>query len=178
MAIFKNRFPTKQNIYYLLLACVFPIHVWSLINVMREIPAWVLRLSIAEMFGVIAYAQLYALIDTLLIFLPLLLLSTILPASWFRNQFVAVGTAVVFITSAWFIYLHLNNWVIEGRETAVLAAWGVTYLLVIVGAYLLIRRRDKVASGINNFVQRLSVLSILYLVVDVISIVIIFVRIL
>jgi len=62
-----KRFPTKQELFYTLLACVFPIHVWSLINVMREIPAWILRLSIAEMVGVIAHAQLFALIDTIFI---------------------------------------------------------------------------------------------------------------
>ncbi|MCA9921101.1 MAG: hypothetical protein KC419_12270 [Anaerolineales bacterium] len=178
MAIFKNRFPTKQELYYFLLACVFPIHVWSLINVMREIPAWVLRLSIAEMLGVIAYAQLFALLDTLVVFLPLVLVSAVLPASLLRKRFVAVGTAVVFITSGWLIYLHLNNWVFEQRDTAVFAIWGVTYLVAMIGVYLLIQRSEKVAAGISNFVQRLSVLSILYLIVDIISLIIVVVRIL
>jgi hypothetical protein len=176
LATFNNRFPKKQEIFTVLLACIFPVHIWSLINVMREIPAWILRLSISEMVGVIAYSQLYAFLDTLLIFIPILLLSVVLPAGLFRIKFVALGTAVAFITSAWFIFLHLNNQVIEMRQTAVMAAWAISYLVVLVGFYLLVHRNAKVETAIIRFVQRLSVLSLLYLMIDVVSVVVVVVR--
>ncbi|MCP5101516.1 MAG: hypothetical protein GY943_38715 [Chloroflexi bacterium] len=143
---------------------------------MREIPAWILRLSISEMVGVIAYSQLLAFLDTLLIFIPILLLAAILPAAWLRDKFVAMGTAVAFISSAWFVVLHLNNQIIEQRQVAVLVAWAVSYVVVLGVIYVLVRRNAKVESGIINFMQRLSVLSILYLFIDVVSVVIVVVR--
>ncbi len=171
-----KRFPKKQEIYYLLMATVFPIHVWSLINVTREVPAWILRLSISDMVGVIAYAQFYALIDTLVIFIPLLLLAVLLPTTLFRNKFVAKGTAVIFISSAWFIFLHLNGQIIEQRQIAVLGIWGVSYLLVLAAAILIIQKNQKLEMAIVSFVQRLSVLSVLYLIIDLLSLIVIVVR--
>jgi len=158
------------------MAAIFPVHVWSLINVTREVPAWILRLSISEMVGVMAYAQLYALLDTLLIFVPLLLLAVLLPATLFRNKFVATGTAVIFISSAWFIFLHLNGQIIEQRQIAVLAIWGVSYLLILAAAFIFIRKNQKLETAIVSFVQRLSVLSVLYLIIDLLSLVVIVVR--
>ncbi len=158
------------------MAAVFPIHVWSLINVTREVPAWILRLSISELVGVVAYAQLYALLDTLLIFIPLLLLAALLPATLFRNKFVAMGTAVIFISSAWFIFLHMNGQIIEQRQFVVLGIWGVSYLLILAAAFVFIRKNQKLETAIVSFVQRVSILSVLYLIIDLLSLVVIVVR--
>ncbi len=158
------------------MAAVFPIHVWSLINVTREVPAWILRLSISELVGVVAYAQLYALLDTLLIFIPLLLLAALLPATLSRNKFVAMGTAVIFISSAWFIFLHMNGQIIEQRQFVVLGIWGVSYLLILAAAFVFIRKNQKLETAIVSFVQRVSILSVLYLIIDLLSLVVIVVR--
>lgn len=176
MAIFKNQFPTRQDLFTVFLACVFPIHIWALFNVMREVPAWILRMSTWEMAGVIAYTQFYALIEAVIVFLGMVLLITILPIGGLRKRFVSVATAVILISSIWFIILHLNGQMLDQRQVVLVAAWAGTYLLALVGALFALFRSEKVANFFAQFAQRVVVLSVIYLFIDLLSLVLIVVR--
>jgi len=34
--------PSREELVLLFVACMIPVHVWSIFNVLREVPAWIL----------------------------------------------------------------------------------------------------------------------------------------
>lgn len=143
---------------------------------MREVPAWVLRLSLWDLVGVVAYSQLFTLFETLVIFLGLLLVSAVLPARFFRSKFLAISSAIVFLTSLWFVFLHYSDQLFKSQQAMPWLVSAIVYILLLSALYLVIRRSQKLEMSINSFVGRLAVLSFLYLFIDFLSIVIVIVR--
>lgn len=176
MGTFKKRLPSKRDAFLLFAACVFPVHVWSILNVLREVPAWVLRLSVWELAGVIAYTQVLALVESLTVSLALLVLSVVLPAGLFRNRLVAQGSMLVLVTSCWAIVAHYNDDVIRLWGARDFLLWLVFYVVSITIFYILIYRSAKIERAIRSVVERLAVLSGLYVALDLLCILIVVLR--
>jgi hypothetical protein len=144
--------------------------------VLREVPAWVLRLNTWDLIGVVAYTQVYALAESIVVFLVLIIIAAILPAKLFRDKLVVLGTMIVIISSTWFVFAHYNDEVIRlwGAKEFLFVLFA--FLLSILIPYVLIQRYQKVADIIYNIVARVAVLAYVYLFLDVISIIIIVIR--
>jgi hypothetical protein len=176
LAIFKSRFPTRQAILRAFMACVFPIHVWSIVNILRTIPSWILSMDIWQLIGVIAYTQAFALLESVLVFLILLFIAIILPRKWFRDRFVAQVCMAVLFASAWAILAHFygQNYGIWAIKRFLLS---MTPLLVLIIVFsILIIRFKGFQKVIDAFVEHLLVLSLLYVGIDVFSIIVILFR--
>ncbi|MCP4423681.1 MAG: hypothetical protein GY803_04230, partial [Chloroflexi bacterium] len=173
MAIFRKRLPSSQEALYAFAVCIFPIHVWAIINVMREVPAWILRLSIWDLIGVIAYSQLFALVETILLFLALVFLAFILPTARFRHKFVALSSVIVFLTSVWIVFLHYNDQIVEERQLIPSIIWVGSLTLFIAVTFIFIHRSERFETAIDTFVKRLAVLSFIYLLVDIVSLILV-----
>ena len=101
MATFRNRFPSRRDTLLVLTACAFPIHLWSILSVLRLIPSWAQHNSTWDIIGIVAYTQVFALFETLLLLVCLLLIGAILPARWFRARFVASSGLIVWVAASW-----------------------------------------------------------------------------
>jgi hypothetical protein len=176
LAIFKNRLPSSQEAIYAFVASILPIHIWLIFNVMREIPAWILRLSLWDMIGVIAYSLAFALVETAIIFLGVVLLGVILPKSWFRHKFVALSSTIVFLASFWVIFLHYNIEIIDERLLVPAVIWGGTLVLALILAITAVLRSTKIEAAIDAFVKRLAALSFIYLFLDLVGIILVIIR--
>ena len=176
MKFIKSRFSSREKLILLLAACVFFIHVWSIISVLREVPAWVLRLRFWDLIGVIAYTQVYALAESMVVFLVLIIIAAILPAKLFRDKLVALGTMVVLVTSIWFVLAHYNDEAIRLWGAKQFLPVLLTFLVSILIPYVLIQRYQKLEDTISAIVARLAVLAYVYVFLDVISIFIIVIR--
>jgi hypothetical protein len=178
LAIFKTRLPSKGAVFSTLVACVFLVQVWSIVAVLRAVPAWILYMNIGELIGTFAYTQAFALIESLLVLAGLLLLAFILPGKLFRDRFVAQGSLAVFLTAIWAIISH-----VYGQDLGIWAnrrflIWAALLIFVIVVASGFVYRFKGLQHGLETIVERLTVLSTLYMVVDVLSILIVLFRIL
>lgn len=173
MVTFRSRFAPRRDILLLFGACVFPVQVWSIVNVLREVPAWVLRLSLWDLIGVIAYTQAFALLESAIIFLVLILLGAILPGRLFRDRFVAQGSMAVFLTSAWAVAAHYSDDAIRLWSAKMFLLGFAVYLASVAVFYGLIHRHDRLAEAIRSLVERLLVLSLLYVSIDVLSLLIV-----
>ena len=173
---FYRRIPSRRNIVDVYLACLFPIQVWSIYNSLREVPAWLRQMSLWDVIGVVSYPQVFVLFESVVIFLPLVLLSALLPAGWFRDKFVPLGTGIVYLSVVWFILAHIND--------LTLRYWGLGEFLPWIGLFLfsqilffsLIHYSHKLQSIIVSWVNRVAVLSIVYLLIDLISVLIVVIR--
>lgn len=157
------------------LAFAFASNAWALYDITQELPAWIKRLSIAEMVGVMAHSLAFALLDSLTVFIGLTLLAILLPESWLRKRYVAIGTAVAIITGIWMIYFHLNG-LISARNIGGLGLWILSYVVVLGLAYFFIQRNDRVSRAFSSFAERLALLAGIYIMLDIFGVIVILVR--
>lgn len=172
----KNRIPSKSELITVFVACMIPVHIWAIFNVLREVPAWILRMSMWEMIGVIAYTQVFALFESLILFILILLAAIILPGNLLRNDISIASALIMFVLSIWLVILHYNSTWLFSRNIPILSIW----LLTLVGTILLLlflsKRLKPMQESIIKIMGRFAVLAAFYLVVDALSIVIVLFR--
>lgn len=188
MAIF-NRY-SRSGLWLLFLSIAFPIHLWTIILVFRDF-SWVAeRTNAWDAVGVAAYGMIFAFIESVFVFAIIVLVGFVLPKQWDENKRIAFLSLLVFLVALWAIigqlYFMLNidlpsglimflvrsghplRWIYAGLFILV-------SLTVIFPVYLFIRS-EGVYRSIYNFIDRLAVLSAIYLVFDGISLVVILAR--
>jgi hypothetical protein len=167
----------KATLWIVFAAAVFPTHLWSLVDFLREYPAWIKRMSTAELLGAFSYVMgVFALPDAILLFLGVLILALILPYRFFREKFAALGSGLALITAVWLIIFHSFPLWLEQRQLVPLALWAVSYVLVLGVAYFQILRNPKAEALVDNFMQRAVSLSALYLFIDFLSLINVLIR--
>ena len=178
LATFRQRFPSRRDVLLLFAACVFPIHIWSIINLLYELPAWMLRSDLWDVAGMVAYTLAFALFESMCVLLVLLLICFVLPRRFPRDRVLALGSMVVFVTSVWAIGIHYR--IVDSLAPAQAQAgwllWLAVYLAVMGIAGLFIYRDSRLRRWIESFVERLAVLSFLYVLVDFICVIILVLR--
>lgn len=176
MDIFKGRMPARDEMLNALAACILPVFFWSIINVLYEVPAWILRLSTWDLLGVIAYTQAFALVESVVIFLLILALALVLPRRFFREKFLALTATIMTISTIWLILAHYNDQVIRQWGLKQFLLWFLVIGFTIMVAYILVLRFEKVGVVVDAVYRRLSSLSFFYLFIGVIGLTIVVVR--
>jgi len=177
-----RKLPTRNEIILLFLACVIPIHIWSIINILREIPRYLQYLTIGEIIIIFAYTQAFALFESLIVTVLLILFCLVLPARFFRDWFLSQGILIVYITTIWAILYHFQVRIVQGLSPslvtymALIWLWAMMYFGVLFGSLILIRKKEDFEQKIISFIDRLSVLSAVYIIIDVVSIFIVLMR--
>jgi hypothetical protein len=172
LAIFEQRF-TRQGLTQIFVYCAIPIHIWAIINMLRDIPSWLLYMRIWEVIATICYTLCFALFETLIVLLVVLLAGLIVPRRWVLEKYVPLCSvwltelAVMAIVMQHFITQYLPKRLMLGSCVLIL---GVSTLIV-----LRFPGIGKVARAIS---ERLSVLSFIYIILDVLGVFVVVARIL
>jgi hypothetical protein len=140
------------------------------------LPAWLLRLDVWELVGVIAYTQAFALLESLLIWGLVLLLTLVLPRRSSSDRFIPLVFLLIFIHSIWSGILHFSFGTLRELSTVQLLPIPVLYLLSVAVPVVLILRSGKFAALLRAILDRLAVLVSLYIVIDILSVVVILIR--
>jgi hypothetical protein len=173
---FKARIPSKNESWLVLSTILFLVNVWAIINILRAVPSWILSQTIWEMIGIISYPLSFALIESLIFLVALLILAILLPRKVMRTKFVAVGSLTAFLAVLGMIIAHLF-----GKEMGI---WSVKdfgrYLFVILGLVLVswipLNLSDRFSHAIKTIAERISPLSAVYLILNIVAVVIMVVR--
>jgi hypothetical protein len=178
LAIFNGKLASKNEYFQLFLVCLLPIHVWAIINLMKRASSLVLSVNSLEIFGVVAYVLLFALFESLIAFAVLFTLSLILPARIFSSRLIPVGTILVLLASVSAVFIHLYDaWEIENIEFDLWAGmWSFVGLVATAPSVYLIRRDKRIGAAIQGVVDRLSVLSMIYLLFDIFGLAAVIIR--
>lgn len=166
----KKQLYNRREIFLSFIVIAFPIQVWAIISILREVPAWILRLSIVDMWGVISYTLAYTLIESVIICILFLLIGAVLPKKYFRKHFIAYTTVFSIFLTLIFIAAQVYANQLKSMGMVTLGILGTLILALVVGSYILIYQKPKVAETITTVVDRLVVLSILYLSIDILAI--------
>jgi hypothetical protein len=156
-------------------ACAFPLYAWAIWRVLRFVPAWALQLSLWDLVGAMAYILVFALFESLVLLLFLVLLSVVLPSRALKDRFVALSAMAVFVTSGWAIAAHYDALPLWETQREFIA-WAILYVASVILPALFIHRMPRLARAINAVVERLALLSYVYGSVGVLSFLVIIIR--
>lgn len=151
------------------LLTAFPIHLYSYYNSFREFPAWLARLNTGDLVTTVALTQLFTLLETIIIFVPLMLFLSILPK---RVPYESVATLLLLLSSIWAVGAHLYIEALRGWGVLQYAIAGLIYLLMLAVVLWISLQRERVRQAITSVNERLIVLSGLYLLLDLLGLVI------
>ena len=153
-------------------ACEFAIHAWAVLAFLEEVPSLVLHMPSWELLGAAAYTLTFALLESLLLLLALIVLAFVLPASLLRHSFAVKGTVILSTAASWVCFLALAK--IELPLLPIRAFWA--YCLSLGLAYALLSRFSSMTRAIEALLERLSVLSNLYVMADLIGLLVVVAR--
>jgi hypothetical protein len=171
----RHRFPPREDLRLVFGGCAFVIHVWAILNLLDALPAWVLRLTAYELAGVIAYPLFFALLESLFVWGVLILAAVLLPQRWLRQRFVSRGMALLLVTAAWSIAIHFKYESLI-QNLGYLPVWLGAYLASTVAIVFLAGHYQKVENILRAILQRIEVLSFLYIFIDILGLFVIISR--
>lgn len=176
-AIPARRLASRGELFAFYVATSFPIFVWAIANVLVTISQWLLRLTPGEIVGVSAYILGFALVESLAVFLVLLLVARLLPARWLGRAAAPLALVFVSLTLGLLIYLNMKQEgaIARGNFDGALLALAV-YALVLGLAAFVIRRSERLTRLMNAFVDRLAPLAVLYAIIGLLGLVVIVIR--
>ena len=176
--IFRKKWSAKADYFKLFLVCSFPVHIWAYINLLNDMPAIQLEMGAWRILGVAAYVLGFALIESLFIFGLIFLVSLILPESLFGLQLVQVGSIFVLTTSIAALLIHYyGQWKIESFSfTAWIALWTMIGTSIFIVAVYWLNRNQQVQGIFQSGIERLAVLSLVYISLDILGLSVIIIR--
>lgn len=181
-----EQYYSKQEIWNLFLIAAFPIHVWALMLFFWDF-SWIEeRSGTWNAIGVGAYALVIALFESVTVLMVALLLGFLIPKVWSPKVRANVLALIILTISAWVILgqLYLINapnltWL--ALPLAVFSRPRFIFYLVL-GSIVLFSlaipiwfalSSAKFRRGLEAVLERVSLLTIFYLVFDVIAIIIV-----
>jgi hypothetical protein len=174
-----RRCPSLKEHFLLFSTCVIPIHIWSIVQTLREFPGLMISMSVWDIIGFVAYAQVFALFESVVVYALLLLVSMLLPARVFRDKYVSQGSILVLSASVWFVPFHYQYKLFDLNQiwyVIFIGLWLFSFIGIVLVSSLLIRQKQNFNQWLMDFTEQLTVLSTLYLVTDLAGILIVLVR--
>lgn len=189
MATYKN-FYTRQGLWTLFLMCALPLHIWTIILAFRDFDWITARTNSWDAVGVASYGLLFALFESIVIFALTALVGFLVSPLWDEKRRIALLSLIVIIIAVWSMFnqaYFLNEWVTPewlaslvvstGRPLVALygLAFGVVFITVALPTFSILRS-EKLHKGIQEAIERLSLLMLLYLFFDAAALVTIIIR--
>ena len=188
-SFFSQRY-SRQGLWTLFLMCALPLHAWTMILAFRDV-SWVTdRTNAWDAVGVFSYGLVFALVESLIVFLLASLLGFLVSARWNREWRVMLLTVLVLMLSFWAIAEQLffllpvrlpasfiSLLVQSGHPLRTLYLVVIALVsLTIVIPVMLVLRSEKAVRFLRAAVDRLSLLAVFYLLFDAIGLVIVVIR--
>ena len=148
------------------------------------------RTNLWDAIGVASYGLLNAFVESLIFFIALALLGWLIPTKWTEDRRVALLSVLALLTALWAIdgqsYFIWGNYVPEGileyarssdHPLRLLYAGTLAMVLpsILIPVYLVLKS-DRFLKLVQSFIERTSLLAILYLFFDLVGLIIIIIR--
>lgn len=188
MVIF-NRY-SWRGLWLLFLVTAFPIHLWTIILGLRDF-SWVAeRTNAWDAVGVVAYGMVFAFFESVIVFALVAVLGFLLPKQWKEDKRIAFMSLLILVVAIWAIIGQLFFLLGISLPTTIVQFFaasshplrllyaGIVILVsltVLIPVYILLRS-EKLVNAVQSLIERLALLSAIYLFFDVIGLFIIIIR--
>jgi hypothetical protein len=180
LSLIKRYFPTWQQVFPVFLTILFPVTFWSVLNFSRELPSYLMRMKIWEIVGVFAYTQVFAFLESSLLLLSLIIIAELLPYPLFLKHFTTQAALISILATLWIIPLHYKTQILtifpKFENSWASGIWLGIFVALVVGLSFLLSRYKRLERAFDTFIDKLTVVSSLYLIVDISSLLIVLIR--
>jgi hypothetical protein len=181
---------SKKGLESLFLTSSFPLHFWALLLAFRDISWLTERTNLWDAIGVVSYGLIFAFVESVMIFLGLVLIGFVIPWQWPSDRRITFLALLILLLSLWGIigqllflwnvslppqaiqFLRSSSHPLRILYAACLLVVVPTILLPI---YLFVRSKRSVAF-MQDLMERFSLLTMLYLLFDAVGLVIVIIR--
>ena len=181
---------SRRDLWNLFLLCAFPLHIWTLLLSFNDVSWLSARTNMWDAIGVISYGMIFALLETLFLFLFAVFLGYFISPCWGSGKRVVLIGSLVLILSIWAMLTQLFsmlNWSVPVSWIDYLVASGhparIFYPLllafvvssVVIPVYAILRV-EKIHLLINDLADRIYLLTTVYLGLDAMAFIIVTIR--
>ena len=138
---------------------------------LRDVPSWALYMRYGEMFSTIAYTLNFALIETLILFLPVVFLGVLLPERWVREKYVSVASILLLegaLAASLFQYAIKDNY---PKRVTILAIFSLLGLSIVITLIF-----PKIGQAMKWIAEGLAILTAIYIFLDVLGLFVVIIR--
>ena len=143
-----------------------------------------------DAIGVASYGLVNALIESVLLFLAIVLIGLLISTKWREDRRIALLSIITFITAFWAIegqaYFIWGSYLpaqflryVESAEHPLrllyAAALAIVVPTIVIPVYLVLKS-DRFLNLVQGFIERISLLTMLYLFFDIVGLIIIIIR--
>jgi hypothetical protein len=175
-AFFKRRLPAKSELFLVLSTAAFLIFTWSVRALFFNFPAFLLSYAVGEILVIAAYMLAFALLETLLVTLVLIVIAALLPEVLFTRGF--SYKASFFLIAFGVISIHMQYVMTNQPKTDFLLMELVRALALWLIPVLLIHYVGAIRRIIMDVLDRLTIFSYVYLPLGLISLLVVTFRLL
>jgi hypothetical protein len=171
MDTINHRLASKDEYFRLFLVCAFPVHVWAIVTLLKWASVFMIHMNAYQIVSVTAYVLFFALLETLVVFGIFFFLSLVLPPKFLRPHIVSAGAIGILLASITAALIHLYEvWDFERINFHLWAGmWVSLGLVAAISLIFWLKRDQRVDSVIRSSVERLSLLSLIYLILDLLG---------
>lgn len=165
-----KKIPFKTSIQIFAI-CAFPIHVWTVVTMFYQLGGWIIYRDIVELLSLISYLLLFAFVETLFIFIPIILLALILPKKIIKDNIIPLSLSVVIVAVLGGLSLHFYQNLFHQKILLAIFLFMVFALLV-----FLVYKFPKIAKVFKSISDRISLLSYIFIFADFLAIIVVISR--
>jgi len=175
-----SKIPNRREFLPVFSLILFIVYSWTIYRMLFQIPSWLYSHSKTGIFFLAAYVIAVALIESLLLFGFVLLVSLILPRGIFRDQFIAQGSLMVIACTIWALIFKFQSESSGLRNLFEVSAWILlfilTLLLIAVVSPFLMQRYPRSKSALEAIADRMIIFAWIYVPIGLVSLAIVLVR--
>jgi hypothetical protein len=169
--ILRNRFPDKHTAFKTFIAVAFPVHIWAIVVTLQRFPSYLLYLKISEILGIVAYTLSSVLLESITITILWIIIGAGLPQRIFKEKI--VPQAALLTPVALVVADSVQSLGSSFQEWIAIWAFGMIPILIIV---YLVTKFQKLSEWLTKYVDRITILSLVYVFGDLIAVVIVIYR--
>jgi hypothetical protein len=167
---------SKDKIALAFTTCVALVNMWAVFNLLETIPSWVLQLNAWEIIGGISYTLTFALIESVFLFVLVMIVNFIVPKQFFAEKFILNSTILALLIFIWAILVQKNYDSIISLDGKTILFLLSTILLSIVIVIVIANHIRNLEVIISAIVNRVAILAVIYLILDILGILIVITR--
>ncbi len=184
MATFRNflarRLPSRSEALPVFSLAVFFIYSWTIFRMFYELPSWLYYLNTAKILVLVAYAMMFALVESSLLFVFTCLIGLLLPEKIFRHRFVVQGSLLVSLVCFAAVTAQRRlGWILQMQTWQIIVvplAFILLSIVVLVLSAWIFDRYNRIPGLLQGIVERISVFAYIYVPIGLLSLVVVVFR--
>jgi hypothetical protein len=177
----RNRFPNKHTIFKTFIAVAFPVHIWAIVVTLKRFPPYLLHLKISEFLGIVAYTLVSTLLECILITILLITIGVGLPQRFFKEKIASLAAALtpIALVIAYSVQIQDFDASFQFLTYMPFKEWGMTWVFGMIPILIIsyfVGKYQKFSELLSKYVDRITVLSLVYIFCDLIAVVIVICR--